>query len=126
MTKGILAIHIVEGRDLKKTDEFGHGDPYVEVWLDKTAHKFKTEARRDTSTPVWDKKYHYNVTNQSELHVRVLDEDILTDDVIGTSTVDISTVYRDYYKDMWVDLPDIDGKHRDGQIHLILEYFPNK
>ncbi|KAF0429171.1 calcineurin temperature suppressor cts1 [Gigaspora margarita] len=125
MTRGILAVHVVEGRDLKKTDEFGFGDPYVEIWLDKSNQKFKTETRRDTNTPVWDRKYHYNVTNQCELHVRVMDEDVLTDDAIGTATVDISEIYRDYYKDMWIDLPDVDGKHRDGQIHLVLEYFPN-
>ncbi|CAG8496468.1 20084_t:CDS:2 [Racocetra persica] len=123
MTRGILAIHIGKGKDLKKTDDFG--DPYVEIWLDNSAQKFKTEARRDTSTPVWDKKYHYNVTNQCELNVRVMDEDILSDDLIGTSKVDISSVYKDYYLDTWINLPDVDGKHRDGQIRLILEFFPH-
>ncbi|RIB09592.1 C2 domain-containing protein [Gigaspora rosea] len=123
MTKGILAIHVVEGKDFKKMDNWG--DPYVEVWLDNPSHKSKTDVRKNTRTPVWDKKFYYNVSHQSELHVTVMDEDIISsNELVGTATIDISDIYKDNYKEMWVSLPDVKGKHRDGKLRLILEYFP--
>ncbi|KAF0449901.1 C2 domain containing protein [Gigaspora margarita] len=123
--RGILAIHVVEGRNFKKTDKIGHGDPYVEVWLDNSTQKSKTDVRRNTRTPVWDRKFYYNVCHQSELHVTVMDADVIThDDLIGTTTINITDIYKNYYQDMWVSLPDVKGKHRDGQLRLVIEFFP--
>ncbi|RIB05219.1 C2 domain-containing protein [Gigaspora rosea] len=123
--KGILAIHVVEGRNFQKMDNIGNCDPYVEVWLDNPTQKSKTDVRRNSRTPVWDMKFYYNVCHQPELHVTVMDMDRLTqDDLIGTATIDISDIYKNYYQEMWVSLPDVKGKQRDGQLRLIIEFFP--
>ncbi|CAG8484468.1 14474_t:CDS:2 [Acaulospora morrowiae] len=104
-------------------DDLGQGDPYAQVWLDKREHKFQTEARSGTSTPVWDRIFHYNVNGQSELHIKILDSDVFTDDEIGCAVVPLEEIYRSYYTDFWVKLPDHLGRS-NGEIRLVLEFIP--
>ncbi|RHZ48980.1 hypothetical protein Glove_535g39 [Diversispora epigaea] len=123
MTRGILSVHVVEGKNLRDLDDVGQGDPYCEVWIDSPKHKSHTDARNGTTTPVWDKMFHYNVNGQPELHIRIMDDDVFTDEVVGCATIPLDYVYKHNYKDFWVDLPDHRGRN-NGKIHLVLEFNP--
>ncbi|GBB88449.1 hypothetical protein RclHR1_00150045 [Rhizophagus clarus] len=106
-------------------DTIGKGDPYVEIWLDNDSKKHKTDARSGTATPVWDKFFHYFVNGHKELNIRVLDEDVVTDELIGLAKISLDEVYKNHYVDQWVGLPDekISGSC-NGQVRVILEFWP--
>ncbi|CAG8535658.1 16915_t:CDS:2 [Acaulospora colombiana] len=113
----------LEGRNLRDLDDVGQGDPYAQIWLDKSNHKFETESRSGTSTPVWDRIFHYHVNGQPELHLRIMDSDVFIDEEIGCARVPLERIYENYYDDFWVKLPDHLGRN-NGEIRLVLEFKP--
>ncbi|CAL5218486.1 g172 [Coccomyxa viridis] len=50
---GLLIVHVMEGRDLKKMDMIGKADPFLEMYTQPTAVE-KTERCKKTLTPNWD------------------------------------------------------------------------
>uniref|UniRef100_A0A1D1YXL8 C2 domain-containing protein At1g63220 n=1 Tax=Anthurium amnicola TaxID=1678845 RepID=A0A1D1YXL8_9ARAE len=124
MARGKLEVHIVEGRNIKDMDTIGQGDPYVELWLDNETKKHKTDARSGTATPVWDKFFHYFVNGHKELNVRVLDEDVGMDEEIGASKISLEEVYGSRYVDKWIHLPDSKTSKSNGEVRVILEFWP--
>ncbi|CAG8484681.1 8702_t:CDS:2 [Ambispora leptoticha] len=124
MVKGDLHVRVLEGRNVKDTDAIGQGDPFVEFWIDGH-EKHKTEARNNTSTPVWLYETIFPLSgSEHHLHVRLLDKDLLSNDEIGETEVDLKPVYQSYYQDTWIQVSQPGSKEATGEIHLILEYFP--
>ncbi|CAI2180569.1 4402_t:CDS:2 [Funneliformis geosporum] len=125
MSSGKLEVHIVQGRGIKDMDTVGQGDPYVELWLDEdSSTKHKTDSRSGTNTPVWDKYFHYFVKNHKELHLRLLDEDVGASELIGVCSIPLADVYEKRYVDQWVHLPDKKSQESNGEVRVILEYWP--
>ncbi|KAG9293451.1 hypothetical protein G9A89_009175 [Geosiphon pyriformis] len=124
MGKGELHVRILEGRNVKDMDSIGTGDPYVEFWIDGH-EKQKTEVRHNTNSPVWLKETTYPVKGENFLHLRLLDDDIGTDDKIGESKIELGPVYKNYYQDTWVPVVHSQkSKEVNGEVHVVLEYFP--
>ncbi|CAG8681517.1 16918_t:CDS:2 [Funneliformis caledonium] len=126
MSSGKLEVHIVQGRGIKDMDTVG--DPYVELWLDEDkTTKHNTDSRSGTDTPVWDKYFHYFVNNHKELHIRLLDDEFIgADEVIGVCSIPLADVYEKRYVDQWVHLPDKSSNESNGEVRVILEYWPTK
>ncbi|CAG8634057.1 8077_t:CDS:1, partial [Paraglomus occultum] len=64
-----------------------------------------------------------NPSTDKILHLRLSDDDVGADEVIGAVDVDISNIYKDFYEERWVSLPAKNNK-TDGEIRLVFEYFP--
>ncbi|CAG8514447.1 1359_t:CDS:2 [Paraglomus brasilianum] len=119
---GQLEVYVVEGKNIRDTDIAA--DPYVELWFEQNKKK-RTEARNNTLTPVWDTRFRFPVNPSSDkiLHLRLSDDDVGTDEVIGQVDLDISNIYKDLYEEKWIHLP-AKNETSDGEIRLVLEYFP--
>ncbi|CAG8600009.1 3218_t:CDS:2 [Ambispora leptoticha] len=125
MSKGILHVRILEGRNVKDADIItGKGDPFVEFWLDKW-RKQRTESRFNTRTPVWLEERTFIVNGHKHLHLRLIDKDLIIDDKLGETKIPLETVYKHFFQDLWVHVSP-PGKHEStGEIHVVMEFFPD-
>ena len=56
MSRGILEVTVVAGRNLKDEDIVGKNDAYVELYLDKD-YKQRTTTVSNTNDPTWNQKF---------------------------------------------------------------------
>eukprot|EP00760_Papus_ankaliazontas_P012681 PhM_4_TR15491/c0_g1_i3/m.5022 len=100
MPKFILKI--LRCNHLLQADSFGKSDPFVEALL--WGQRVRTPTIKNTldpvfpnaptsfHTPVLNNNNNNNKNNCDELHLRVLDEDMLSDDFIGEVRIDVHTL----------------------------------
>jgi len=85
-----VEIHVISGIMDKASDAFSKGDPYVSVEVGAETHK--TDFKRNTLTPQWDKRLEFQNVEDSGIRVtfRVFDhEDTNTDCEIGNHTLQL-------------------------------------
>ncbi|KAI9312846.1 C2 domain-containing protein [Dichotomocladium elegans] len=124
--RGVLTVRIIEGAKLEGEDTFGTNDPYVELWLDED-YKQRTEVLKDTTNPVWDQTFTFNIEegySKHKLYLKVLDKDLMDEEKIGKGHIDIETAYNGNEIDDWVDLPAHLGLSSHGKIHVVITFTP--
>ena len=130
----IIRVYVLELRDLAKKDLLSESDPYIKILLnDKEVINERKNYQEDKKDCKWYK--HYDIAGEipgsSTLKIEVWDwDDLLTDDLIGFTTIDLEDRY---YNDDWQNMvhkpveirplinPDINGAQ--GSIYLWLEMF---
>ena len=130
----IIRVYILELNELAKKDLLSESDPYIKIYLnDKCVVDEKKNHQDDQKNCKWYK--HYDIAGEmpgsSILKIQVYDyDDILSDDLIGTTFIDLEDRY---FNCDWQKLvekpvevrplinPDFNGSQ--GQVYLWLEIF---
>ena len=83
---------IVEfAQGIRNSDWIGRQDPYVVLSIGRMTFRTNT-CRSGGTSPVWHQSLQFPVGNENDLHVRVLDDDIGRDAVLGTGFLSLSGV----------------------------------
>jgi len=86
---GKAALTIEGGRNLKNVELFGKQDPYVV--LEVGGKKYQTEvAKNGGSNPVWNQTFEVPATGQETVSLRVVDEELTTDELIGQASMSLA------------------------------------
>ena len=122
--EGLLRIQCVEARELVKSDFSLIGkdcpDPYA--ILEVGAQTFRTETKKNESSPTWEETFEAFVDNSEgqELEIYLFDHDIASkDSKIGNADMKICSVVEEGAQDIWLPLE----KAKQGKLHLKLEWF---
>ena len=129
-----IRIYILELNNLAKKDLLSESDPYIKILLDgKEIINEKKNHQDDQKNCKWYKYYEIpaEIPGNSTLTLEVWDyDDLMSDDLIGTTTIDIEDRFFDEH---WQDLvhkpievrpllnPDISGSQ--GEAYLWLDMF---
>ena len=130
----VIRVYILELNELAKKDLLSESDPYIKIYLnDKCVVDEKKNHQDDQKNCKWYKYYDIagEMPGSSTLKIQVYDyDDILSDDLIGTTIIDLEDRY---FNCDWQKLiekpvevrplinPDFNGSQ--GQIYLWLEIF---
>ena len=130
----IIRVYILELNELAKKDLLSDSDPYIKLYLnDKLVINERNNYQEDQKNCKWYQYYDIagEIPGSSNLKIEVWDwEAILSDDLIGYTTIDLEDRY---FNDDWQNLihkpvevrplinPDISGPQ--GQIFMWLEIF---
>lgn len=122
--EGLLRIQCLEARELVKSDFSLIGkecpDPYA--ILEVGAQTFRTETKKNESSPTWEETFEAFVDNSEgqELEIYLFDHDIASkDSKIGNADMKICSVVEEGAQDIWLPLE----KAKQGKLHLKLEWF---
>ena len=89
---GILKIYLDKATNLKDEDTIGKSDPYIKFSLeqnnwgrDKGYGDMKSTTKSNELNPVYGETFSFNIPslNNMELSVKVMDDDIVSDDKMG-------------------------------------------
>ena len=110
--KGSLLLTIEEAKLTHDTEMFSNMDPYCKVYFN--GKKFKTNTKHEGGkTPKWRYKFeiYFNNLNE-EIEFKVLDEDMITDDVVGSVKCKIADILgaTDFEHVKWLRLTYDHGK----------------
>ena len=92
---------MVEARLTRDTEAFGKMDPYVKI--STRQQNFKTNVKNGAGkTPVWNQKFNIDVKYVGDdIDVTVMDEDVGSDDMIGTAKFKLSALCVNTGIDEW-------------------------
>jgi len=136
---GLLVVEIVKGVGMRKTDWLGKSDPYVMLELGGVA----PVSRRGTTHKgggedcVFDEEFSLDVADAGSILLKVFDEDVGVDDLIGECRIDLLEVMRKGVVDTIYELSYEKtvgclgvGKRGSkklrlnaGQLHVVLTFF---
>ena len=109
MPYGTLALTISDGRNLKDQDLFGKMDPYVNFQL-AAGTNVRNKWRCKTipgggKNPSWNDRRNFDVVEGDDrIQCQVYDEDAASDDLIGSCSIDLNTVFSRGMRDEWFPL----------------------
>jgi hypothetical protein len=109
MTYGTLALTITDGLNLKDQDLFGKMDPYVNFQLAagtnvRNKWRCKTHAGGGKN-PSWNDRHNFDlVEGDDRIQAQVYDEDTGSDDLIGSTSIDLNPVFSRGMRDEWFPL----------------------
>ncbi|KAK7092651.1 extended synaptotagmin-2-like isoform X3 [Littorina saxatilis] len=117
--QGVLRVHVIEARDLKKADigltGKGKSDPYTIVTVG--AQSFQTRVIDNTVSPVWDEAFEFVIDERDGqfLNLVLRDKDPGNkDDELGSISVEISSIFEKGTLDEWLTLDDV----KKGMVHI--------
>ncbi|EAY07709.1 C2 domain containing protein [Trichomonas vaginalis G3] len=121
-----LQVVVLEAKGIPKVDPVGWSDPYVQVRLGD-GKVVETKVRKNEKSPVWDKRFQFNVSNKKEvLHLRIMDSDHLSkDDPIGTMEIPLESINPDKPVFQWFPIklaPKVKPDSIPCQLRLIVEF----
>ena len=108
-TSGKLKIHILEARLTRDTEAFGKMDPYVNFQLAagtnvRNKWRCKTHAGGGKN-PSWNDRHNFDlVEGDDRIQAQVYDEDTGSDDLIGSTSIDLNPVFSRGMRDEWFPL----------------------
>ena len=130
----IIRVYILELNELAKKDLLSESDPYIKLYINnKLVVDEKKNHQNDAKNCKWYKYYDIagEMPGSSNLKIEVLDyDDILSDDLIGSTIIDLEDRY---FNTDWQKLvekpvevrplihPDLNGSQ--GQVYLWLDIF---
>eukprot|EP00581_Thalassiosira_minuscula_P030896 CAMPEP_0183781188 /NCGR_PEP_ID=MMETSP0739-20130205/58124_1 /TAXON_ID=385413 /ORGANISM="Thalassiosira miniscula, Strain CCMP1093" /LENGTH=131 /DNA_ID=CAMNT_0026024313 /DNA_START=15 /DNA_END=410 /DNA_ORIENTATION=- len=98
---GVLTIYLDKATNLKDKDTFGKSDPYIKfsleqdnMFLDKDYGDKKSSTKQGDLNPVYGETFTYNIPTLSnmELKIKVMDEDIISDDKMGKCKIKLEKI----------------------------------
>ena len=93
-TPTVIKLIIHSAKDLPKKDLFGKPDPYVVIQTGQ--NEYRSEVKKSTRSPEWEFALEIDITNISEMNVKVMDKDKFSkDDLIGESSIDVKNLMAD-------------------------------
>ena len=102
---GRLRIKCFEGKGLGIAGA-GNPDLYVQFSLDGKIQSYKAKTKVDknaSDSPIWNEVFEFWVVDHMSLKLEVFDHDVLTsDDLIGTNTLPLGTIYKEGLRDGWI------------------------
>lgn len=124
--ESFLTVWVIEAQHLSDPQQFEHPDPFVIGSLgDQQA---ETGFWENTGNPVWDENFRFDVESESEpLIITVKDRDIYnSDDLLGSVTIRLSTLWDQLRVDWWYDLETAEGVRLPSSVHLELQWIHSK
>ena len=101
--KGTLILKPTTARLFRDCDTFSKMDPFIKFVLGSTTSKTKTH-EGGGKKPNWNDTLTFTVAKDTTLDILVYDEDPASDDLVGSTTVDLAPVMKSgSYKD-WVTI----------------------
>lgn len=124
---GKMAITLEFAKDLKDCDWFGKQDPYAMVTCGTQHYRSRTHIDGGRH-PVWNETFEFNVINENEIVVTIMDEDTLTrDDTIGTARVSLVKARESGADHVQAPvLVSAKSSKQRGFISVRLKYIPNQ
>eukprot|EP01068_Selenidium_serpulae_P019949 Selendium_serpulae@DN7553_c0_g1_i1.p1 len=110
-----LVVSILGARNIAKVDPNRSADAFVE--FEYESEKYKTEVIKDSLCPNWNQKFELKFDAEKSgksIKLKVYDHDEDEgDDIIGNSTIDLSTLKIGTAQIAW---PELSGKRTEGHI----------
>lgn len=121
-TSGRLRLTIIEAKLTRDTEMFSKMDPYCK--LQTRDQRFKTKVLQGAGKlPKWNETIDIDVKYiGDDLNIEVLDEDVTTSDLVGSTTIKLSALCMNGGMDEWYDIQ-YKGK-KAGAIHLKGDWKP--
>ena len=121
MPYGELTVNLVSARDLKDMDLIGKMSPYCVVSLGPNKKKSDI-AKRQGRNPTWEQEITFPIIEgHTDVRIDVWDEDVGSDDLIGSVTLPLGGVFGRGFEDAWHRLGRHDGKAA-GEVRVILRF----
>uniref|UniRef100_H3CU01 Extended synaptotagmin-like protein 3 n=1 Tax=Tetraodon nigroviridis TaxID=99883 RepID=H3CU01_TETNG len=125
LPRGVVRVHLLEGRDLVAKDTYmmglvkGKSDPYATLRVGNRHVKSKTI--KENLYPKWNEVYEFVVHEApgQELELELYDEDTDKDDFMGRFNLDFGEVKREKEMDTWFELEGVPH----GEVRLKLQWF---
>lgn len=95
----VVRVYVLRGSSLQSKDANGYSDPYLCLKLGKQVISDRANHKKKTLNPDFFRMFTFNTTlpGPSQLEISVWDHDLVIDDLIGTTTVDLED--RWFHKD---------------------------
>jgi Ca2+-dependent lipid-binding protein len=117
MTSGILTIHILEAKLTRDTETFGKMDPYVVI--NTRQQRIRTKTMQNAGkNPKWSNEF-FKIDVKyigDDMHLEVFDEDVCDSDLVGETTIKLTSFCMGQGCDDWFQI-NFKGK-KAGTIHL--------
>jgi hypothetical protein len=122
LTKMNLHVRVVEATDIPKMDFLGKADPYCILKLSSSRKSVKTLVKKNTYNPVWDEVFHFRVNDETRdsLRITMKDEDLTSDDLISSLTIQLCTLQINKVYDSWYNPTPAKGVKKGGKLHLVV------
>ena len=123
---GLLQITIHFGKNFRKSDIFGSGDPYVIVLINGE-QVYKTEVRNGTNEPIWEASLSpllLSHVSMSEVKFEVWDADVIgKDEVVGDATLRLGRDINLVISPVQLSTSDVDDC---GNLYASVKFSPVK
>jgi hypothetical protein len=131
LTQFVVAVDVIEARNLAGKDSSGMSDPMVEVKVKTKTQtkKLSTTTKTETVSCVWDETLQFELKlaedeyRNASIEVTVFDADIVKNEVIGAFSFGLADTYMKEHREMhnvWVALGDPTFKLKGIQGYLKL------
>ena len=101
---GFLTLKIVEGKLTRNTELFGNMDPFIQI--EYRDQKFRTKVNDGGGlTPTWNETFMIPIFSVEDLLIIVCkDKDLLIDDFIGKTEIEVQELCAKEIKCKWISL----------------------
>ncbi|KAG5497553.1 hypothetical protein JKF63_03817 [Porcisia hertigi] len=116
-----LEVRICGARNVGNAQKVGLPDPYVKIMMGdkkKTRTTYKTKVATNSPDPVWNEvvTFHIADNNTAQVICELWNDNVTTDDLLGSYPLSLKDFTRGVVKDMWVV---IGGTHlASAELHL--------
>jgi len=115
-TSGNLRVEIIEARLTRDTETFSKMDPYCIIETRQQKHRTRT-LQGAGKTPSWNQAFDVDVKYiGDDMTIKVMDEDVSSSDLVGESTIKLSSLCVGTGIDEWFPIQ-YRGK-QSGQVHF--------
>uniref|UniRef100_K3WDA2 C2 domain-containing protein n=1 Tax=Globisporangium ultimum (strain ATCC 200006 / CBS 805.95 / DAOM BR144) TaxID=431595 RepID=K3WDA2_GLOUD len=87
----VVRVYVLRGSNLQSKDSNGYSDPYLRLKLGKSIISDRANHKKKTLNPDFFRMFSFNTTlpGPSQLEIGVWDHDLVLDDFIGSTTIDL-------------------------------------
>lgn len=87
----VVRVYVLRGSSLQSKDSDGYSDPYLRLKLGKDIISDRANHKKKTLNPEFFRTFSFNTTlpGPSQLEIGVWDHDLVLDDFIGSTTIDL-------------------------------------
>ncbi|KAG5495791.1 hypothetical protein JIQ42_02651 [Leishmania sp. Namibia] len=106
---GRLEVRVCGARNLDDAGKLCAPDPYVKLLMgrsNKKQDKFKTKVVRNSTSPVWNEAFKFQVAdyNSAQVVFELWNNNVIVDDLMGVYALSVNGFTRGVVSDMWVVL----------------------
>jgi hypothetical protein len=98
----VVRVYVLRASNLQSKDSNGYSDPFLRLKLGKDIISDRANYKKKTLSPEFYKMFSFNAVlpGPSQLEVAVWDHDLITDDLIGKTTIDLEDrwFHRDWQR----------------------------